>query len=421
MIKPVASTKLDALTGLRYIAALTVLLAHTSHILAHDLFPRYTSIMGNLWLIGMPLFFVLSGFLMTYNYTEQFQKSWFRTTWKFYAARIARIYPVYLIALFLCLGFMGAFFHELRDRPVDVECGMERVLTLTQSWSNFMLFEGHVQPRPVAYAFLGVGWSVSVEAFFYVIFPFMVLLVPGKMNRIWKVVGCYVGVLALWTYFNHLCVTRLDPTMHIMARGTLRGWLIYTSPYMRLGEFIIGCLAGQLYRLTSATTPGRWERLVGHLLLWWSIICLVRFSVYPPSWDTPTLINHLQFNTGYAPFCAAIIFCLARYPSLLGWFLSRPPLMLLGEASYGMYLIHPLFQSIFFPRALGEVDIQTEAIIWFDNVVMVVCLHIFCLGMYQFAESPMRRTLRKWLSPSETSKMSQPTLAPVSASQTLAA
>src|SRR4051812_3207203 len=193
-MKPAASTKMDALTGLRYIAALTVLLSHTSHILPHDQFPRYTSIMGNLWLIGMPLFFVLSGFLMTYNYTEQFQKSWFLTTWKFYAARVARIYPVYLIALFLSLGFMGAFFHELRDRPFEVYRGMGRVLTLTQSWDNYMLFEGHIQPRPIAYAYLGVGWSVSVEAFFYVLFPFMVLLLPGKMNRIWKVVGCAVGV-----------------------------------------------------------------------------------------------------------------------------------------------------------------------------------------------------------------------------------
>ncbi len=421
MIQPAASTKLDALTGLRYIAALTILLAHTSHILPHDQFPKYTAIMGNLWLIGMPLFFVLSGFLMTYNYTAQFQKSWFLTTWKFYAARIARIYPVYLIALFLSLGYMGAFFHELKDRPVDVCRGMERVLTLTQSWSNFMLFEGHLQPRPIAYAYLGVGWSVSVEAFFYVLFPFMVLLLPGKMNRIWKVVGCGVAVFALFTYLNHLCVTRIDPSMNIMARGTLRGWLVYTSPYMRLGEFILGCLAGQLYRLTAASTPGRWERLLGHLLLWWSIICLVRFTEYPPDWATPSLANHLQFNTGYAPFCAAIIFCLARYPSLLGRFLALPTLMLLGEASYGMYLIHPLFQSIFFGRALGEADLKNWQIILFDNLGMVLCLHFFCLGMYQFAEVPMRRILRKWLSPREPARKSRPTLAPVPVTQPLAA
>ena len=379
-----------------------------SHLFSQESYPKYTSILGNLWLIGMPLFFVLSGFLMTYNYTAQFQSSWFLTAWKFYVARIARIYPVYLLALFLALSFVGGFFHELKERPVDVCRSMERVLTLTQSWSNAMVFQGHSQERPLALAYNGVGWSVSVEAFFYLLFPLIVLFVPWKMNRVWKVVVCAVGVFSLFVYLNHLCVKRLDPSMNIIACGTLRGWLVYLSPYMRFGEFLLGCLAGQLYRLTAASTPGRWEQLVGHAVLWSSIICLVRFTIYPPDWSTPTLKNHLQFNNGYAPFCAAIIFCLARYPSLLRQFLAFPLLVLLGEASYGMYLTQPLLQGLFIPRLLGETDLQHWQIIVYNNLAMVVCPHLFCLGLYQFAEVPMRRVLRNLLGPRDASKRNLP-------------
>ena len=49
---------------------------------------------------GLTMFFVLSGFILTYNYLEEFRRPTFRTVWNFYLARWARTYPVYFISLF---------------------------------------------------------------------------------------------------------------------------------------------------------------------------------------------------------------------------------------------------------------------------------------------------------------------------------
>src|SRR5262245_42142298 len=127
----ISPTKLPALTGLRYVAALTVLLAHTGQVLPPNC-KTYTSLVTHLAFIGMPLFFVLSRCVMTHNYLESFRTDGWRGVRPFYVARIARIYPLYLIILIFSFTYIGSPFHDLIERPRDSLKSLAYVTTLTQ-------------------------------------------------------------------------------------------------------------------------------------------------------------------------------------------------------------------------------------------------------------------------------------------------
>src|SRR5260370_2199490 len=83
----ISRANIDALTGLRFVAAFTIAFGH-----AH---PTWLSITG----VGMPLFFTLSGFIIHYVYADPFAAGWRRATGEFAVAPISRIYPLYLAFL----------------------------------------------------------------------------------------------------------------------------------------------------------------------------------------------------------------------------------------------------------------------------------------------------------------------------------
>src|SRR5271156_476612 len=102
---------LPALTGLRFVAALCVVLAHgaafMTNIPAGD--PLWRIYLMSLASIGMTLFFVLSGFVIHYNYCEQIIKFRGRGIANFFVARVARLYPLYFVGVVLSLFEQGTF------------------------------------------------------------------------------------------------------------------------------------------------------------------------------------------------------------------------------------------------------------------------------------------------------------------------
>ena len=103
--------EIPELTWLRFAAAFCVLVAHTVHWLCYqyDPIPSIISCIMRLAGIGMPLFFVLSGFVIHYNYNTFFKNTLFKNYPKFIKLRFARLYPLYIlciIVLFLGISFM---------------------------------------------------------------------------------------------------------------------------------------------------------------------------------------------------------------------------------------------------------------------------------------------------------------------------
>ena len=120
--------------------------------------------------IAVSFFFVLSGFVLTYSYSGSDGRMR-GTRSAFYLARFARIYPAYLLA---AIAAIPLFFlalrqvHTLAGTLMRVAAGGTLVAALVQSWL----------PRTANYL-NSPAWSLSVEAFFYLLFPLILPLITG--------------------------------------------------------------------------------------------------------------------------------------------------------------------------------------------------------------------------------------------------
>jgi peptidoglycan/LPS O-acetylase OafA/YrhL len=386
----IRQTKLDALTGLRYLAAMTVVLAHVAignAELANTILPSLSA-------IGMPLFFTLSGFLMCFNYYTDFAEWRPGTLRRFFVARFARIYPAYLAVLLLSFSFMGNFFHDLENHTKDTRRCLRYCCTLTQSWVHKPVFGDDHNPRTVTQSYLGVAWSVSTEVFFYSTFP-LVIPVLKRFSRPRSIVLAALGIFLAFAAFD-LWMCEGKPPQNLFGGYSRERWLLYLSPYGRIGEFWIGCLIGRFYSVTAERTSGPWEHRLANLLAW---SCLPALYLFTAQVGKNPLIDQLHLNVGLAPICGVLIYCLARYRSGLQWLLGNRLLVLLGESSYCLFLLHPLVQSFFAQRTRGEGELMEWYVVTYNHVMMFAVLHMLALGFYQFFELPVRTRIRAWLSP----------------------
>ena len=160
--------QLAALTSLRFFAALHIVLFH---IWIFEL-PGFSS--APAWIeraleagpTSVSLFYVLSGFILTYNYVLARGGTTVRAR-DFWVARIARLYPVYLLAFIL--------YTPLIVLDTETSAGLRALagvmaLFALQSWGG-----------PTAFVWNPPGWSLSVEAFFYLLFPF---LASSRLTRV---------------------------------------------------------------------------------------------------------------------------------------------------------------------------------------------------------------------------------------------
>jgi len=165
--------KIPALTSLRFFAALHVLLFHT-RAMGAVFGPVWFQRLSSIGYTGVTFFFVLSGFILVYTYSGRSV-----TAKKFWSARFARVYPAYAFALLLTLPFflygvahfreIGLPFMAFETAHIKIAAGLE--VLLLQSWVP-----------PAALSWNAVGWSLSVEAFFYLLFPFLL----GRFERLSK-------------------------------------------------------------------------------------------------------------------------------------------------------------------------------------------------------------------------------------------
>lgn len=295
------------LTSLRFLAALWVLLHHA--------LPRggpgsVTAAVGESGWLGVSLFFVLSGFLLTVRYAPSGALRGSRRA--FWLERVARLAPTYLLAL----GFaLPLFLRDARvqDLPVERMAAIAAsVLTVQQSW------------RPeLACQWDCPAWSLSVEAWFYLAFPFVIVAIGA-----WIMDGRARGMLVL------LGALASSAVIFQWLERVGGGWPlpVYSlSPLARWPEFIAGIgLAGLMgdWRPRDARAG---LGIFGAGVLWLLVSVLARGAV-----ESHGL--HL-LPVALPGFVLLVAGCWAlRGHSAAG--LDSAALVLMGEASYALYLFH---------------------------------------------------------------------------------
>jgi peptidoglycan/LPS O-acetylase OafA/YrhL len=372
---------LDPLTGLRGVAAYSVLVAHATH----SSFPYYAHELAfqRLSAFGMSLFFVLSGFVIYYNYAEMFRRESLASAgWKFFAARFARLYPLYAVSIIIALPHVPA---PAFDGHPWV---LLSYLTLTQSWFNTL------------WTVFQPAWSISTEWFLYLVFvPLLWIVRPWKPSVSTLLAYCAAAALTLYLLLGVFveplkAVVREQLFVSPQISVEPLAWLDYFGAPVRVFEFVAGILSARAYMALRDSDPSgsRWVFILAPL--WCAAVILI---------EPLTAGNVLLGNFIFAPALAPFMLYVCRSPGhRFGRMLSSRPLQFMGDISYSVYV-----WSFFVLDALtntlksGEPSIEGIINSVLRVVVAVGLTTVFAYGSFVLIEKPSRRWLRAVLTGSK--------------------
>ena len=311
------------------------------------------------------LFFVLSGFILTYVHASRGDIG--LDARRFYVSRFARLYPVYALGVLLVVPIMVV--HVAKVGGVrDALASFAEVSTLTQAW-----FPAH------ALSWNSPGWSLSVEAFFYLSFPF---LGPRVLRCSVRTAVVVAGVAWLACLAPALAYEGLDPDRIGHATPSDEYfWLnaLTLGPLPRLPEFVLGIALGRIYLDSRAREAIRARAVpvsIGASLLYVTALSC--------SSGVPYVLLH---NGLLAPLVALIVLSLAADRGPLARLLSTPALVALGDASYAMYILH-LPIEMYVLKALGgrEAFVRTPLLV----VIFLAVVVAVSLACFRWFETPIR-------------------------------
>lgn len=361
--KPARKPPLPALTGIRTLLAFNIVLFHFT---PPHLGPLYAMVDNGYVFVNV--FFLISGYILTYNYAERADTLVKREFW---LARFSRLYPVYLLALLVSFKMLQLEWNARSH--TEFFQGLLLTPLLLQGWS------------PTLATFWNtVAWTLSSEVMLYAAFPWLIRVRwPKKpVQLVLIIIGLWlVNLIApslyLWLNPDHLTA----PVNRYTSTHLIR-FLKYT-PLPYVCTFLAGITLGRLQLSVSITSRRRFAiaatALAGLALFFQFVVPRV-----------PYLIMHGGL---VMPLFAALVFGLSG-PHPISSVFSWRPLLLIGESSYCLYLLHfngiNLIRTYHVPERLHVAAFDP----WFSYAVLI----LFSLAAYHFVEKPARKAILRGFS-----------------------
>jgi peptidoglycan/LPS O-acetylase OafA/YrhL len=371
------------LTGLRFFAALAVLLVH-----AVNLGIRRDAGYDQWAASAVSFFFVLSGFILTYVYSE-------RLTWskvpEYLVARWARIWPLHVV----CLGCAAVIYMSRGYLPWNLE-------TLWRFVTNLLLVQSWIPIIGWPFSFNGPAWSISTELGFYLAFP--LLLFAGR-RRFWPVL---LGVTALSLGWLAWLQVRCSSDSSYWALASEIG---YCNPLIRSFDFVVGMAAGKWFlrrRQTiandgsgGATSPPfswHWCRDTLAEVMALGLVAAVGWAASRNGSLHAWLVDRNWLLIDYWSLCGgALVFPFAVLVWVFAWsrgafaqLLAQPLLVWLGEVSFALYLVQNVVIQLVDPW-LADVPLPASVIV---GGVVATSLALAML-LHTAVELPFRTVLRE--------------------------
>jgi peptidoglycan/LPS O-acetylase OafA/YrhL len=367
---------LDACTGLRFFAAMGVA---GYHFYCAPCMPNAPVFLDKLLQAGfttVSLFFVLSGFILAYNYLGE-RGGFVGTVRDFYRARFARIYPIYLLALVVDLPLFLRVVAQAEPAatPGEVARICTATLTLTQAWLEV--------GRPT---WNTMAWTLSAEAFFYAVFPWVGRWLAQQSSRRLLVVAGGAWLLGASPMLAGELASWLGTEGTASLGGSvLHAWSqlpIQLIPVTRLPEFVLGLCLGLLF--CRRTHLGRVSWRTAGLLATGAAIAMV-IILLPPKPSSLVQMGVL------VPLFALFIWLLACGVSGNGLMLGTRPLVQLGGASYALYLLHGSMMGYALALNTRTFSLPHNAV----ALILVPFAVVISLFLFWFLEEPARHWIRK--------------------------
>jgi peptidoglycan/LPS O-acetylase OafA/YrhL len=345
--------KLAQLTSLRFFAAAMIVVHHSAGLFGFSTSLTQPFIFGQ----GVSFFFVLSGFILAYVYPKL---STYADVRYFLHARFARIWPAHLATFLLAYWVLSMEW--------DFKVALAN-LALVHAWIPHRLFY---------FSYNAPSWSISTEFFFYLVFPVLIY----RWERNWQIKILLSGgiLIALISYSN---------IAQLPGNGIS---LLYINPVSRIFEFIFGIFLSFFWRNNKDKTR---LNLKNATIMEVAVILLCGFSMRYTlfiegwafaAWPGPAFAQWLEGSGSMLSF-GLLIYVMAIGRGKISQILAQSHLVLLGEISFSLYLLHQILlryyetNLAFFPHIP---NLLAFALFW---SILLLCSYL----MWVWVEMPARR------------------------------
>lgn len=310
-------------------------------------------------------FFVLSGFILTYAHAGESERAPCTIEApSFWRRRFARIAPAYYLALLLALPILFVVVAQSQASAWSIAAGMASVMLFVQTWwpsyATFWNFP---------------AWSLSVECLFYALFPWL-----ARVLARWPATTVLVAAYALIVLTSAFGPELLS-LAGVLGQAPADGWPVPgLFPVLHLPLFVVGMALARLYLFGPARPPALHAAMLGIGAA--MLVLTFGGAAVLPAWT--------QSHAALAPIFALVIVGGAGAGRTLP-LLTLPVFVLLGEASYSIYILHiPLRYcwDIFLDTVLG-VGLTP----WLDFFLYFGFVVVASVAVFRRLETPMR----KWI------------------------
>lgn len=336
--------------GLRAIAVISVIIYH----------------LNENWLsggfLGVDIFFVISGFLITGIIITEIQQNSFSFK-QFYTRRIKRIYPAFitvmaLVSLIASAIFIYKDFDQLR-KTIELATAFlsNFYLGLTQGY-----FDLSANENPVLHI-----WSLAVEEQYYLIFPLILILAYKKFREIKA-----LFIITLILFFILLATSFIPANFY---KEVLHQPNIYYLSNLRFPELLVGSLLAIYHNLSASKQASNVIAILSTLLLFSCLFLMHNNIAFIPG---VTLILPCIFT--------ALIIHTTSQNNIIKLCLSNKAIVFIGKISYSLYLYHWIFIAFAY-YITGEKQINNQSI-----AIVTVLTIIFSVLSYYLIEQPIRKS-----------------------------
>jgi peptidoglycan/LPS O-acetylase OafA/YrhL len=389
------SNYIPALTGVRAMAAYLVFISHYCYIFDAN-FPQIVQRFFGEFHIGVALFFVLSGFLITFRYYSKFEhltKEWFL---QYLKNRVARIYPMY------CLLTIAAFvyYYFTKDTRIIGGAKNENINPVVLLILNVTFIRGFF------YQFwdtgIAQGWSLTVEECFYFSAP-IIFLIAKRYHKF---------------YIQPVVITLFGILMFLIFRnvnwygffGNFPFVMVFTF-FGRCFEFFVGVQLARYVLKKGFTRTNKVNFTYSGFALIFVCVFIMALQTPPKGWIAG-LESPVGIITNNYFLCIAValfFYGLLTETTLFRKFLALPFIELLGKSSYIFYLIHLGWMDTLIQSACNSLNDKVFSLYdkwgvdwhspfeydWLNLVYAFILLNVISVTLFKLIEEPTNHAIRR--------------------------